>query len=838
MKRLMLALTSAMCGTLLAADLDLDGTPVEITVDTSVDTLNVAAATEVTVSQGATLSAKRMTGAFKITKKGGGAIVVDAVDVGDTLGAIEVAAGAMSVKTHASAAGEVAWREAVCPVSDSFLRLDASVAATISARNEGVTKWADADGRERSVTSGTRTWYLPMAASTAPNGRPVVDFRQYRYSGIGGSGDHATGDEGGFLGFSETSAAVREVFFVVEQADNAYLVDIDRPYPTLIGAGEGWEAIDWVRGDQGIFGTIEGGGNYVAAAAVRNGLIEVDGTVRQASDAFPKGFHILHVRTTGPVRAAKLCQDRDRGRGGWKIAEAIIYERVLSDAEAASVTSYLNDKWFSAQGVRTVGDVTVADGATLTLEIGAGDTLAAGNVSAGGDVVLSGRGGFKPADRVRSSGGNIRFAGASACVGSGENLDLYTFDAAKTAVKAGAGTVAFGVLGADVKEIDVREGTLATKFYNYFGNNNHWMHLDASREDKLETETVDGVNYVKKWTSDISDNGNVLHYAEADGEAHRPFLNSSALPGRTVIDFGSLKTLSIDGWGGRLKWDTNPSQCKDLFMVVSDTEEVSSGATGGVGQSLLGYSEWSTFLRGSNLKLFGSGAQDVIRDSYIVVDGKLGSKDTVLTPGFHVVYLIGKGSQPSVNYFGLDATGVYGGYRIAEMGISRWDGLMNKDNNFKIAMTLAAKWLGGPYALDSIAVAPGAELKSEYSQFRAKVLTVGGTANLTKGLVLEESGTLKLTGSASALDVGVVKGSLTLPESATVELPSKGNWRSLAGAPFYVLKFDPSATVQPPSNIGQWQVAGLSARLSGRVGIDSTGIKVTVLKEGMNIILK
>lgn len=831
MKRLMLAVVSAVCGTLFAADLDLDGTPVEITVNTQVDTLNVAATTEVTVAQDVTLSAKRMTGSFKLTKKGAGAIVVEAVDVDDTLGAIEVAAGTMSVRTHASAEGEVAWREAVCPVKDSFIRLDASKSGTVTGTSQ-VTKWSDADGRDHYVdNTGHSGWYLPKTANAAPYGRPVVDFQQYRYAGVGGSGDHATGDEGGWLTLNEKSAAVREVFFVCEQADNAYLVDADRPHPTLVHAGTQWGDVDWVRSGEGLFGTVAGD-NYQASAFVRNGLIEIDGVSKTATDVFPKGFHIFHVRTTGAVKMAGLCRDRDRGRGGWKIAEAIIYERALTDAEAGSVSSYLNNKWLTPQGNRTVGDVTVADGATLTFVIGAGDVVKAGAVALGGNVRVEGKGQFAPTSSISTGGDVIYDDGAGLSVDSGVTYGTYSVEGDGIVVKTGAGKLVPGIFGKTVTGLDIREGTVEIETTKPYRHNNHWMHLDASDSANLDTETVGDATYVNKWTSDMVDtNGSTTkHYAAAAGLT-RPVVSTNYLNGRPVIDFGDIGSSAAS----YLEWDVMQTSCRELFMVVSDM-------AGGY-QNLVGYFDaegqdlWRThFKRGSAGELFvkqsGDGVSPQLTDGTIIVDGKKRPYNYILEPGFHVVYLKGTGGSQRMNSFANDRNLTIGGQLIAEFQVFRWDGMMDDANATKIRSYLAAKWLGGPYAFDRLHVAKGASLNAGVSKFVPKTLACEGTINAPNGLEIQENGVLSVSSTDA---VGTLGGKVTLPATATVAFDEGLYGKLPVGTEIRVLNFAAGAEIAGTPK--EWKVTGLGARRIGTVSADANGLTVAVGGYGFSLIV-
>ena len=80
-----------------------------------------------------------------------------------------------------------------------------------------------------------------------------------------------------------------------------------------------------------------------ASVSVRNGVTRLNGEVVNgtATDR-PGGLSVLSLVTTGSVKADAFSRDRTYNRSWWgDLAELVIYDRALSDAEVRSVEEYL-----------------------------------------------------------------------------------------------------------------------------------------------------------------------------------------------------------------------------------------------------------------------------------------------------------------------------------------------------------------------------------------------------------------------------------------------------------------------------------------------------------------
>jgi hypothetical protein len=84
--------------------------------------------------------------------------------------------------------------------------------------------------------------------------------------------------------------------------------------------------------------------SYILNGETRLNGTEIDG----AEEGLPSDtFSLLSLRTTGPVQAGQLSQDRNMPNRSWygDVAELILFDRPLSDQEIGYVESYLERKW-------------------------------------------------------------------------------------------------------------------------------------------------------------------------------------------------------------------------------------------------------------------------------------------------------------------------------------------------------------------------------------------------------------------------------------------------------------------------------------------------------------
>ncbi|HEY3323481.1 MAG TPA: autotransporter-associated beta strand repeat-containing protein, partial [Planctomycetota bacterium] len=269
-----------------------------------------------------------ISGAGSLVKNGTGTLVLG--NSSSYTGATNINAGTLRLQNPAPA-----------PVGGTEFWLDASAATTLSVSGGKVNQWTDRTSNGINAGQGTAA-SQPTLLYGALNGLPVVDF--------------AAPGSGLWMQLNANITDIRSVFWVLKGGSfllgstGAY--DFHRGGP---GNGTGvtdklWEGApnNWTSGN------IRGGQTYL------NGTL-VDGT----ATALPAAYSIVDVITAGNVQANALCNDRGIAAriGGQQIAEIVIYNSALTDAQRRQNELYLACKWFGI--LPTTTPVRLLAGATL-----------------------------------------------------------------------------------------------------------------------------------------------------------------------------------------------------------------------------------------------------------------------------------------------------------------------------------------------------------------------------------------------------------------------------------------------------------------------------------------
>ncbi|MBR0504543.1 MAG: hypothetical protein IJJ84_03990, partial [Kiritimatiellae bacterium] len=259
-----------------------------------------------------------------------------------------------------------------------FLRLDADDAGSRTMNGDHVVAWADADGRGITFTNSV-TDTAPVLNEGAINGRDTLFF--------GGLLHRMVSDKG---------VAARTVFIVNKFQPK------DTPHPNQALGKGGWNCA-------GIFGNAgQDCGIRVDSAAsgewrtddwTAAGDIYCNG---EATKSFLWGTPQISTFALATVHEAALVAVGDYWRStSWyrgfygDVAEVLVYDRQLDDAERQAAEAYLGAKWGIAvapAGVATnvlpaTTAVTVADGAALDL---AGRVQTVASLAGAGAVTNSG----------------------------------------------------------------------------------------------------------------------------------------------------------------------------------------------------------------------------------------------------------------------------------------------------------------------------------------------------------------------------------------------------------------------------------------------------------------
>ena len=299
--------------------------------------------------------------------------------------------------------------------------------------------------------------------------------------------------------------------------------------------------------------------------------------------------------------------------------------------------------------------------------------------------------------------------------------EAVTVNGSGTLAKEGGGTFTVYGLPDGITSLDVRDGTLAV--LQGMMPSSAWFHADASRADTLTTVGENGVTYVTRWND--AEGGSV--YAAA---GTRPFVNTTAIPGRAVIDFGGFHypTEGVEGYGGYMDWSETDTSIREVFMVVSDTEDIADLPERLAGNFLLGDSTAYDFHRGLNLSLFIAFTAEAIRNGLIEIDGAPRAFDDPLPAGFHLVHLRATGNVRA-NAFARNRGFSWGGLRIAEVIVYNRE--LTDEEACAASLYLTGKWLkaGDPAAraFETLRVAANATLDAAGMKEKAADVTCRGT---------------------------------------------------------------------------------------------------------------
>jgi hypothetical protein len=179
--------------------------------------------------------------------------------------------------------------------------------------------WEDQSGLGNHGTQ-TNGAAVPRLVPNVVNGLPVMRF-----------------DGGDTVRFTTRLTAVRTVFWVVSTAEVSGGSPANRGLLADDGASYAW------RGGYGSPGTIW---DPSSSAAVKDGLTSVNGVaVAGTTTPRPTSLSVVSVVTTGNSSAVKFGESYNAAPWLGDLAELIVYDRALTEAERKQVEDYLNAKY-------------------------------------------------------------------------------------------------------------------------------------------------------------------------------------------------------------------------------------------------------------------------------------------------------------------------------------------------------------------------------------------------------------------------------------------------------------------------------------------------------------
>ena len=720
----------------------------------------------------------------------------------------KLGAGTLAVGTLAGLAGQLTVKEGALRIAqrtlpdpytlpgDIAFHVDASDVSSIHLDSDGtsVTNISDASGGPRYATPadpGTPPQLLPGEL----NGKPVISFR--------------TADSGCAALWDEKITGVQTVFWVLGSQEGGGM-----PLGTKDNAdGSYFKRSPIASASDPI---------WAADSSARYGVTRINGAIIDGlATGFNGGYQLMSlVIDQGCIASAFATHKNIELFGGQRLAEVIIYDRLLLDQERRDVEAYLARKWF---GAPTSG-------------------------YAGGNVQIN---------HLAVEGGDVELP---------EDVDVSIASLAGTLdlVKDGSGILSVSELAELDGAVIVSNGTFKLSGVPAIPDlpeSGLPMHMDASVTSSFPFVSENGTNFITRWDSLAGS-----HYAEHDGISKRPWLLDGELNGLPIVEFGPYfrSATGSASDAAYLNWDQEISSIRSGFFVL--------GSQAG-GNFLVGSKVTGHFHR-------GYGSNEVSIDAviiaeartetpeYLTSDGSYWSKDSVeidagstaLSGGYESFFFSTDPADAPANAvqggtFARDRTYRWGGQRLAEFVI--YDRILTEEERRAAEVYMRAKWFGEVpegYFLDgsvpllevlaggtvdaggqarSVGTLRGDGVVSNGTLVVTDTLDVGGDSVGTLGVDGLElaSGCVVFVdisgGSADSVSAG---GTVTFGSSGTVEI------RGDTSAGSYDLFV--ADAVGGAANLGGWQVTGLPTGMSGKLQLSGSTVVLAIHAQGTVIMVR
>ena len=352
-------------------------------------------------------------------------------------------------------------------------------------------------------------------------------------------------------------------------------------------------------------------------------------------------------------------------------------------------------------------------------------------------------------------------------VNSGVTVDVINYAGSALMKLFGSGTMRITDLAGTDGKIEANQSVVLRFLAPSATTDTHSLassatfHVDAMDAASFTSEIRGGVNYVSKW-SDVR-GGGYMNAANAD-EATQPFLVDSAFP---WLDTGSYwvssKAETAGNHGGYLAWSSELNDIREVFLVVSDTDDVRSSKPKNVPAPFLLSSvvrESYDFHRGrDNYAMFGSDyASELITNGTITLDRAVAGPYDPLPTGFHLVHIRTTGNV-NASAFANDRALRRGGQRLQEAIV--FSSPLGEEVSAELEKRLYAKWIR---SVNTISMHGTARVEAEYpvsiNTFNSSPgdnNVISGDFDVLKaqlfGLVTVESGRMAVTGNGTIGDI-------------------------------------------------------------------------------------
>jgi len=737
----------------------------------------------VAVSGDGTAAVGELAGAGDITKSGSGTLAFGN-NVAGYGGVIQVEEGAVSSITP----------DGTAPAASPIFHVDASQTNTFTFVEENgtnfITAWKSL-GYEgnAAVTRAGYDNYRPYLLTNDLAALPVVDFGPY-------------GTTGACLLWSNRLTNIRTVFTVLgSQRGGGFILgdtagaNFHRGGTTIDGgvvAGYAMFGHDW-------------------SVFIRTGKVYLDSNLiaNPAGQSLSGGWQLIEIQTSGSTAANLFAADRNFGArlGGQRLAEVLVYDRVLNESERQQTEMYLNKKWFGRNFAGAgLGTVAVVNGSGLEADA---VPMTVNTLIGAADIIKSG-------DQVLTLTDTTSYTGIVEVTGGTLNL----------AVPA---------------------APLAPPPNTLF-----WV--DASRPGTL---MLDAVGAVTNW-SDVTGNG---RYAYPTAAGRAPTLRGSDFAGRPVMDLGVY-----GGSGKSMYWNQRITGMKTVIWVLgsqasggyllgnTDVAKFHRGPPPPPADQNINVATMS-YLN----KIF---AWDAVRPTAAYVDGLvIDPWTTPLSGGYQILIFTYSGGNYADGFAFDRAFGDrHGGQRLAEF--IAYDRVLTADEIADADAYLRAKWFRVVTpGYDRPATATGVILHENtvltMNGSEQSVTTLAGVGSVSNGTLIVTD-ILSPGRSAGAMAEMSVSGNLTLAAGATYEIDcstpqsdrvtvsgaltfgSSGSAVVSAAEPVVAgsLAVMTFGSITGSENLAAWSVTGLPAGYTGKLIVQGNTLYLSINPAGTLIILQ
>jgi hypothetical protein len=242
------------------------------------------------------------------------------------------------------------------PQVGMLMHMDAAQAETFTTVAENgtnfITRWNSKVGPRYAAHDGQSK--RPYMLEGALNGRPVVEFGPY-------FDQSADRNNGAYLDWDQEVSAIKTVFLVLgtQEGGNFLLssrVADNAPFHRAYDA----------NGKVSMNAALLAAGRPEVPQCMRTSgaYASIDGVKINPFVTTPSGgYQVFCFQTDGTaaVQAGTFARDRTWRFGGQRLAEFILYDRVIPAEERMQVEAYLQDKWFARAYGTYVRDVPLAD---------------------------------------------------------------------------------------------------------------------------------------------------------------------------------------------------------------------------------------------------------------------------------------------------------------------------------------------------------------------------------------------------------------------------------------------------------------------------------------------